>query len=403
MLHWIGVSNFQSIRDHVTLDLRVPLTTPERPWLRHPLPGSAVRVPTVAVLIGPNGSGKTAWLRALANTIRFATQSYALPLGPVSLFPAFACLDALKEPTRIEIGFDAPALPSSNSQETNCLYRYTLEMHRAESSFFPQAVSYEALHVFPRGRPRRLFERLDNRPVYVAKEMAMRSGDDRLVSVPANSSVLSTLARMGVETFSTIVTFLAQIQMNVSFPDTTRLPTETVADYFYANPLVRDRISDRLGQFDLGIEGMDVQRGDDGKWHLVFSHRELGWGIPYESESAGTRQIVDSFPRLDFVLQAGRLAVLDALDNDLHASLVDEILNWFRRRDTNLCDAQLICSLHGLSALEELEKEEIFIVEKDTEGVTGAYSVRDVEGVRRNADLRKLYRGGALGGLPAIG
>ncbi|MCE2519692.1 MAG: ATP-binding protein, partial [Alphaproteobacteria bacterium] len=390
-------------RDHVTLVLRAPLSPPERRWLRHPLPGSAVRVPTVAVLIGRNGSGKTAWLRALTNTIRFATQSYVYPPGPVALFPAFASPDALKEPTRIEIEFDAPALPSSDPEETNRLYRYTLEMHRTESSFFPQTVGYEALHVFPRGRPRRLFERSENRSVYVAKEMAMRSGDDRLVSVPANSSVLSTLARMGVETFSTIVTFLAQIQMNVSFPDTTRLPTETVADYFRANPLVRDQISNKLGRFDLGIEKMDAQLGDDGKWHLVFSHRDLGWDIPYESESAGTRQIVDSFPALNFVLETGRLAVLDALDNDLHAGLVDEILDWFRRRDTNPGNAQLICSLHGLSALEELEKEEIFIVEKDTEGVTGAYSVRDVQGVRRNADLRKLYRGGALGGLPAIG
>ena len=94
---------------------------------------------------------------------------------------------------------------------------------------------------------------------------------------------------------------------------------------------------------------------------------------------------------------------MDALDNDLHADLVDEILGWFRREDTNPRNAQLICSLHSLSVLDELEKEEVFIVQKDGAGVTRAYGVRDVQGIRRGVDLRKLYRGGALGGLPRFG
>ena len=94
---------------------------------------------------------------------------------------------------------------------------------------------------------------------------------------------------------------------------------------------------------------------------------------------------------------------MDALDNDLHANLVDEILGWFRREDSNSGNAQLICSLHNLSALDNLEKEEVFIVEKDQAGPTRAYGMRDVQGVRRTGDLRKLYRSGALGGLPSIG
>ena len=94
---------------------------------------------------------------------------------------------------------------------------------------------------------------------------------------------------------------------------------------------------------------------------------------------------------------------MDALDNDLHADLVDEILGWFRREETNPRKAQLICSLHNLSALDELEKEEVFIVEKEQTGITQAYGAQDVEGVRRSTNLQKLYRGGALGGLPALG
>ncbi len=402
MLHKISVSNYQSIRDEVTLDFRVPGTTPERPWLRGPTARADLRVPTVIALIGPNGAGKTAWLRTLADTVHFAVNSYGYPPGPIAGFPAFASDEALSTPTRVQVDFDAPWLVSG-PEEPNNLFRYTLELDRGTPNFFSDAVGYEALHDFPRGRPRRLMERRGDRPVQVAKEMAIKPSDDRLASVPANASVLSTLARMGAETFSGIVEGLTQVQTNVSAIDPIRLDDETVTHYFRDNPQVKDRISDKLGRFDLGIENMDVVQVNDGTWHLVFSHSGLGPNISFLKESAGTRHVVRAFPALNFSLETGGLAAMDALDNDLHADLVDEILGWFRREETNPHNAQLICSLHSLSVLDELEKEEVFIVEKDRDGVTGAYGAVDVQGVRRSADLRKLYRGGALGGLPRFG
>ena len=402
MLHSIRVNNYQSIRDRFALDFRVPGTTPERPWLRRPTARPELRVPTVIALIGPNGAGKTAWLRTLAQTVHFAVNSYGYSPGRIAGFPAFASEEALTMPTRIEVEFDAPWL-LSGPEEPNQMFRYTLELDRGTPDFFPDAVGYEALHDFPRGRPRRLMERRGDRPVQVAKEMAIRPSDDRLASVPANASVLSTLARMGAETFSGIVDGLTQVQTNVSAIDPIRLDDETVSLYFRDNPQVKDRISDKLGRFDLGIENMRVMRMNDGTWHLVFSHAGLGPDIPFLQESAGTRHVVRAFPALNFSLETGGLAVMDAIDNDLHADLVDEILGWFRREETNPRNAQLICSLHSLSVLDDLEKEELFIVEKDRGGGTGAYGVRDVQGVRRGADLRKLYRGGALGGLPSFG
>ena len=402
MLHRISVSNFQSIQDEITLDFRVPGTTPDNVWLRHPTSQPALRVPTVIALIGPNGSGKTAWLRALADTIRFAAHSYGNPPGPIHQFPAFASNEAYAKPTRIEVEFDAPWW-NSDPDEPNRVYRYTLELLRGTPYFFPDAVGYEALHDFPRGRPRRLMERRPDRPVHVARDLSVKPSDDRLASIPANASVLSTLSRMGVGKFSAIVDSLTQVQMNVSAIDPIRLDAQTVVHYFRDNPQVRDRISDKLGRFDLGIEGMNVEQSVDGKWRLFFAHSGLSMTIPFESESAGTRHVVQVFPALDFALSTGGLAIMDALDNDLHADLVDEILAWFRREDTNSGNAQLVCSLHSLSALDDLEKEEVFIVEKERTGATRSYGVRDVHGVRRSGDLRKLYRSGALGGLPSFG
>lgn len=402
MLHWISVSNYQSIRDEIRLDFRVPGTTPDKAWLRRPTVQPAIRVPAVIVFIGPNGSGKTTLLRALADTIRFAAHSYGNPPGYINQFLAFASVEALERPTRIEVEFDAPWW-DAGPDEPSRVFRYTLELHRGTKNFLPDTVGYEALRDFPRGRPRRLMERRPHRPVYVAKDLSIKPGDDRLASIPANASVLSTLSRMGVEKFSTSVDSLSQVQMNIAAIDPTRPNIETLTHYFRDNSQVKERMSDRLGRFDLGIEGMEVEQWADGTWRLAFAHSGLDIKLPIESESAGTRHVVHMFPKLNYALETRGLAIMDALDNDLHADLVDEILSWFRRADTNSSNAQLICSLHSLSALDDLEKEEVFIVEKDQAGATRAYGARDVQGVRRSSDLRKLYRSGALGGLPSFG
>ena len=402
MLYRISVSNHQSIRDDVTLDFRVPGTTPDRVWLRQPTSQPALRVPAVITFIGPNGSGKTALLRTLADTIRFAAYSYGNRPGSIALFPSFAANDAMTKPTRIEIEFDAPWW-DAGPDEPNRLFRYTLELHRGTPNLFPDTVGYEALRDFPRGRPRRFMERHPHHPVHVARDLSIKPNDDRLTSIPANASALSTLARLGVEKFSAIVDSLALVQMNVSAIDPVRRDAESMIHYVRVHPQGRERISDRLGRFDLGIEDMEVEQRADDKWRLVFSHSGLSKKLPVAFESDGTRHVLQAFPLLNSALETGSLAVMDSLDSHLHADLVDEILGWFRRQDTNSANAQLICSLHSLSALDDLEKEEVFIVEKDRAGATRAYGAREVQGVRRSSDLRKLYRSGSLGGLPSFG
>ena len=94
---------------------------------------------------------------------------------------------------------------------------------------------------------------------------------------------------------------------------------------------------------------------------------------------------------------------MDDFDAEFHADLAAEILRWFQSEDRNPHGAQLICSTHSLSLLDDLEKEEVFIAEKDRDGATRAYGVRQVPGVRRTEDLQKLYRSGALGGIPTFG
>ena len=120
-------------------------------------------------------------------------------------------------------------------------------------------------------------------------------------------------------------------------------------------------------------------------------------------ESAGTRNLVTHLPYISRALETGHVALVDVLDSEFHADLAAEIIRWFQSPETNPYGAQLLCTLHNLAVLESLEKEEVVIVEKNSEGVTSAHGLWQVRGLRRSANLYREYRSGDLGGLPVIG
>ncbi len=400
MIHWFSVDNYRSVRDKVKLDFRVPGTTPMLPCFRTSASKKGIRLPTVVVFIGPNGSGKTTLLRAIAEVIDFAANSYRQSHTSVDTgFLPFFDQEMSNQPTRIELEFDA-ALSSSEGR-TATLCHYILEIDRNNGT---KIFAYEALLTSPKGRPRRILERRPNKPVYVAKELGLRQSDKLLSSIPANASAISTLARMGVEPFLKITTDLGNTQRNITYqPEPWKQDLETLVRFYQDHPEVASRVSDKLPRFNLGIEGMDIFSSNGSEPHLRFKRSGLDAPIIFQNESGGTRHLATVFPQLNYALETEGLAIMDSLDSGFHTNLLAEILDWFRRNDTNPNGAQLICSLHNISLLRELEKEEVFIVEKDQSGRTNAYGVREVQGLRRSQDIHKWYRSGALGGLPMFG
>ena len=273
MIHRFRVRNFQSIRDEVELDLRIPSTTPNQPRFRESRARPEVRLPSVVVLIGPNGAGKTALLRAMTATIDFVVHSIGLDsFEPVPYFVPFLSPRARAGPTRIEVDFDTGWF-SSGPDDSDLPCRYTLEFRRGASDLHPVGVSYEALHTFPRNRPRRILERRERGPVYVARELKIRPSDSRLVSVPANASVISTFAKFDVEPFPLIAADFMAVQRNIAGPEALQPSTDLVTRFYRDNPELVTRLSDRLQRSDLGIERMRVEPLPDGRWILVFDHQ----------------------------------------------------------------------------------------------------------------------------------
>ena len=412
MIHTFSVSNYFSIREEVVLDLRIPGTAPDLPRFRRSVARPDVRLPTVAVLMGPNGSGKTTLLRALTAMAHVASSaSPSLENDSIKALSAFASKETRGEPTRLRLEIEADWLAPDEAPQ---LFRYEVALGPAASDIENCVFRYEALFHFPKSRPRRIFERGGpSEPIYVSDEISgalgLKSRDARLNAIQDHASVTATLALLNVPLATRITEWLQQLlaSTNIEYHERWEPSTRMVVDMFDGSAGMKAWLRKHIQSSDLGIRNLEILnvdiRDDSEKEAVFFEHHGLDRRVPLHLESSGTKRLFHLLPQLCISLGLGVPAVLDEIDGDLHVDIVGEILGWFHSRETNARHAQLLMTSHNVGLLDDLEKEEVFIVEKTRDGATRVHGGQDVRGLRRDARLYPKYRAGVLGGIPKIG
>ena len=401
MIHSFSISNYGSVQDEVTLDLRIRGTAPDLACFRRSAAKPALRVPAVAVLMGPNGSGKTTIMRALVDMMRYVSS-----LNETIWLVPFLNEETHWQPTRFSLEGEWDWLSPGNGSQR---FRYELVVGRMPSEDEPQHMFLirEVLLHFPKGRKRRLYERRGNgAPVYVSRDFGIRPSDDRLRGLGPTTSLIAMMAMFDVPLARRIVEWMLGWlgnTTNVFGNDTRSLDTRTAIRWIEANPESKHWAEIQLGRIDAGIRSVEVARDGEGSKFVQFEHSGLDHPVILGLESNGTRHLFHLLPMIKYALDATGLAVLDEIDGDLHVDVVAELLRLFRSRESNPRGAQLLLTSHHAGLLDELEKEEIFIVEKDEGGATQVYGAQDVRGLRRDVRLYLRYRSGALGGIPRIG
>lgn len=402
MIHEFSVSNYGSIRNRVTLDLRIAGTAPDLTCFRPSAAKPGVRLPAVAVLLGPNAAGKSTLLRALVDFLRIASRLD----DSVTIIP-FLTEETQRKDTRFSLEGEWDVLaPDAPPQ----LFRYELELgwEEAESGPTDLFVRREALFHFPKGRRRRLFERHDGeKRIYVSPEFDLKPRDDRLRAIRRGASVVATLAWLNVPLAARIAERMRGwvYTTNIHGPDVLSMRTQTLIDWLEKYPESHHWVERQLRSSDLGIGDMEIfdpGLAGVGKY-IRFTHDGLAAPILLDYESTGTRRLLHLLPSIKLALDQTGLVILDEIDGDLHVDIVGELLRLFRSRESNPRDAQLLLTSHHVGLLDDLEKEEVFIVEKNDSGATRMHGLRDVRGLRRDVRLYPKYRVGALGGLPRPG
>ena len=404
MIHRISISNYFSIRDEVVIDLRIPKTAPDLPRFRQSVARPDVRLPSVVVLMGPNGSGKTKLLRALNDAAHFVSSLTTPPSdGPkVTRFQPFRGAESSAYSTRIRIDLEADWLsPEADSE----LYSYELCVAPPPGGT-ARVVVREALYHFPRRRPRRLLERgLPGSAIYAADDFGFKAGDERLKAVRDDASIIATLAAFNVPLAERMGTQLGHLFAfsDVSPEESRQSLTDFAVDAMEDDPELAKWLDSELQRSDLGVAGVRGITFEDGRRYAIFDHRGLGSPVLLMFESTGTTRLFHLLPQLHFVFALGTPVVIDDFDSGLHVDMASRILHYFQSREINGKGAQLFAAAHNVGLLDDLEKEELFIVEKDESGVTRVHGAQDVRGLRRVNRLYPKYRSGTLGGVPRFG
>ncbi|RAV31312.1 AAA family ATPase [Corynebacterium heidelbergense] len=126
-----------------------------------------------------------------------------------------------------------------------------------------------------------------------------------------------------------------------------------------------------------------------------------------QEQSSGTLSwLAAAFPIME-ALQRGTVLCIDELDASLHPLLAATVVEWFQDPEVNKRGAQLIFTTHDVTLLNAdfeppLRKGQVWMVEKNRDGVSELYSLADFSELKGSNNWEKQYLRGRFGGLPRL-
>jgi AAA15 family ATPase/GTPase len=399
MIYKISIENFFSIADCQELVFEVPRNAPDVACFKSPRSDENVRLPTVIGFFGSNASGKSTILRAIVSSIQFVLHSFSWTNEISILFQPYRQKDWWGKPTKITIEFDCQI----SNEAPSTKFRYELHVTHTANDFINKTIAYEALFYAPKGKFRCLFERHDQDIRFGQEFGIAHENDPRKESIRPNASVISTLTKLNHGLSIHLSTFIGTVQTNYIGVTKIQPNTNQWLSVYANDKTCLERLNRELRRFDIGLESMVIEPGNQGQLFAKFKHVGLDGFIYFGEESAGTQRFIELFPCLHYVLETGSIAIIDEIDTDLHPILVPELFRWFNDAERNSHGAQLFFTAHNPALLDELEKEQVFFTEKLSGKPSYVYGARDIKGLRREPSLMKKYLSGELGAVPHVG
>ncbi|WP_227806744.1 AAA family ATPase [Sedimentisphaera cyanobacteriorum] len=124
-------------------------------------------------------------------------------------------------------------------------------------------------------------------------------------------------------------------------------------------------------------------------------------------ESDGSKRAVELLPAfLDLSSRkSARVYIIDELNRSLHSLLSRNMISFFLSAFGKDSRSQLLFTTHDLTLFDQsiFRRDEMWLTERNKEGVSKLYSISDFEDVRYDKDIRKSYLQGRMGGVPNIG
>ena len=437
MIIELKLTNYKSFKDKQTFSM---VASAEKK-LREENSSPAETLPRTrllhsAAVYGPNASGKSTLVHALAFLRDFLTQAVnRSEEAPIPVHP-FLLEEATRQaPTRVEITFEHQTVR----------YQYGL------------ALTFERIHeewlvAYPKNAPQTWFERhIDeqtNEDVYYFGSH-LKGEKQKLASLTRpNVPFLSIAAQFNQRQLTTIYRWFTR-QLAFLYHHT---PEGLALRLLHENPHLQPLIKEILTLADLGVNDFAIDKYEESvtpenappelrramqlvdeqlnrllqknkpspilqvgastmsveQFEAILYHKtndhEMGVPLAWNDESLGTRRLLAVGTFFFLALARGAVFIVDELDDSLHPLLVRHLIQLFHNEATNPKRAQLIFNTHDTTLLDEelFRRDQIWFTEKDNGGASHLYSLAEFE-PRSTAAFGRGYMQGKYGAIPILG
>jgi uncharacterized protein len=399
MIYRFGGRNFFSFKDEFEVDFRVKPQALDRDIFLTDSRGQNVN--RVLGIFGANASGKTRLLQVLSFIKWFITTSANQHPDDHKFLSnyhfRFSKKPDLKTEVFIEFGMDDE------------IYLYDLHFSR-------ERVIYESLKT-KKHRWINVFEKKWGKGSYAIKSNKI-SPLKLEVQQRQNASLIATSLMLENAFAKRLISFFDSHDGNLSIsgrnanydPNLRNINNTTL---FYKENLEHlDWVNRRLNHFASGINKVSIEKvffvkeqGEADDFFVAMAHHNNNEGdfkLPMWEESTGTQALFVMLRYLLPVLKVGGIAYIDEFEQGLHSHMIPVLVDLFYSSKHNPNGAQLIFSCHSDYMLQHLEKYQIQLVDKDTQGVSTTYRLNEIQGVRNVDNHYAKYHAGAYGGTPGF-
>jgi len=404
MIHSLSCKNFYSFGDLTTVSFVVNDKAPDN--YGYFLAPSGARLSKIETVIGPNASGKTNILKVLPFLKWLIADSFNM--NPTAPLPV--------KPFMFGTNKDKPIELSADFEISGDVYTYSFVLSEKQIISEELKVKNKSTQ---KVTSKKVFSRQWNEETksYELDDNAFNLPKEFVNSLRSNASVISVAVRFNHKESQDILNYWQKVETNVVeagwvgdrlISDPMGQLLETLVFYSESNnEEIKKRAEKLLSKFDLGLNSFDITKEKKDKGFSInvkVAHSFSGNNVflPMEYESSGTKQLFVLLKSILLALSNGGVAVLDEFDVNLHPEIVSTLFELFVQPDTNPSNAQLLFSTHSHRILNNLDKYQIVLTEKNTDGKSEAWRLDDMSGVRADDNYYSKYIAGAYGATPKL-
>lgn len=398
----IRVSNFFSIKDEITLDLRAAniKSQKSKDLINNIFQINKTDVLKTAAIYGANASGKSNIIKAIRFCNAMIFQSHLHNENTVYNFMPFKFNSYKNKPSTYFIRFISRGIE----------YEYSFSLSRTE-------IISESLYFYPQGRIKKIFTRDERLGKTKKEKYSFTSEIRRPMSVAENTSnktlYISRASQMDRDIAKEIFNYFNDIfilgyknrPIDILFNEnkSVLLKALKIADSDIIDiKIKKEKQQGKDISFDLSTNQASIKNTETDALKITTYHKSSP-KTPFDfqtEESDGTKKLFAVMLTIIDIVKNNKILLIDEIGESLHTSIVEYIISLFNTSKS----AQLIFTTHNtkLLNLNKLRKDQIYFANKNEKGATDLYSLYDYNDFRDTMDAEKAYLQGRFDAIPFI-